>query len=405
MPLLKMLRGPEPGREYELTEETITIGRGRLNNIIIQDNEVSREHCRLVRVLDDYEIFDLGSTNNTYVDGRPLSEGNGWMLGSRHIIELGYSITLEYMPSEIVTSTQIPKLAPEDAEPEKFYLVVQSASNAEYEIYDLDMNIISLGRDLSNDIVLPESEVSRHHLCLLRIENGYALEDLNTMNGTSVNEQWYQNGQVPLPLNAKIRIGTQVTMWYTNDPHFNPDTPYAPDAQIPTDSPLPPATATVTAANQVIENGEANGEMTRIGSGLQPNDLEGYIFLVYSRDDWEPFVMYLYEYLRRNGVSTWIDQNLAPDSKDWTAAVDQAQTECKALVVVLSEEALKTPYVERSIRRFHMLDKPILLLRYKDIERLPIKSVPTIKYSPTNPQRSFRTLIAEIKRLDQFGAS
>ena len=79
MPRLKMLRGPMPGDEFELDEALMTIGRGRKNQIIIQDNEVSRTHCRLVRVLDDYEIHDLGSTNGTFVNGERLHENETFL--------------------------------------------------------------------------------------------------------------------------------------------------------------------------------------------------------------------------------------------------------------------------------------------------------------------------------------
>jgi len=113
MPSLKMLRGPEPGRIYDLTSETITIGRGRKNDIIIHDNEISREHCRLVRVLFDYELSDLNSTNGTFLNGRPVSEASS-ALFDRNIIELGDSIVLEYVGSR---ESAIP--ADSDPDPER----------------------------------------------------------------------------------------------------------------------------------------------------------------------------------------------------------------------------------------------------------------------------------------------
>src|SRR5690554_5916542 len=100
MPRLKMIRGPMPGTLMDLTAETVTIGRGRRNDFVIQDNEVSREHCRLVRVLNDYEIHDLNSTNGTFVNGRRV-DSSGWLLTAGAVIELGDSITLEYVPTEM----------------------------------------------------------------------------------------------------------------------------------------------------------------------------------------------------------------------------------------------------------------------------------------------------------------
>lgn len=46
---------------------------------------------------------------------------------------------------------------------------------------------ISLGRYPDNDIVLPEDEVSRHHAEVRRLDGGFHVVDLNSLNGTKVN--------------------------------------------------------------------------------------------------------------------------------------------------------------------------------------------------------------------------
>src|SRR5690242_16083247 len=91
---LMMRRGPTPGAVYELEGDEITIGRGNKSTIVIRDNEVSREHCRLIRRAEDYELLDLNSSNGTFVNGqRVLSP---WLLQPSMLIELGDTITLEY---------------------------------------------------------------------------------------------------------------------------------------------------------------------------------------------------------------------------------------------------------------------------------------------------------------------
>jgi GAF domain-containing protein len=54
---------------------------------------------------------------------------------------------------------------------------------------DLELNKpeYSLGRSPYNDIVLEDTDVSRHHCRLIRQEDGYLLEDLQSHNGTLVN--------------------------------------------------------------------------------------------------------------------------------------------------------------------------------------------------------------------------
>ena len=53
-----------------------TIGRGQENNIVVNDNKISRVHSQLIQ--DDngnISVVDLNSTNGTYVNGQKLSTG------------------------------------------------------------------------------------------------------------------------------------------------------------------------------------------------------------------------------------------------------------------------------------------------------------------------------------------
>ncbi len=53
--------------------------------------------------------------------------------------------------------------------------------------FDLTKDVTVLGRDVTNDIVLGDSEISRQHARLSRTPGGYLLEDLGSTNGTFVN--------------------------------------------------------------------------------------------------------------------------------------------------------------------------------------------------------------------------
>lgn len=69
-------------------------------------------------------------------------------------------------------------------------------------------NIITVGRNGMNDIVLADNVVSGKH-ALIHIENGmFFLEDLNSTNGTKVNYKRISPQQkVQMPLNSTIDFG------------------------------------------------------------------------------------------------------------------------------------------------------------------------------------------------------
>jgi pSer/pThr/pTyr-binding forkhead associated (FHA) protein len=68
-----VLKGPNPGDTIELSGEEITIGRDKSNTVHIDDQALSRSHARLVRTSSGYTLQDLGSTNGTYLNGKPVS--------------------------------------------------------------------------------------------------------------------------------------------------------------------------------------------------------------------------------------------------------------------------------------------------------------------------------------------
>jgi len=66
--------GPSSGAAFQLVGPRITIGRTADNDIVIEDNMVSRHHARLEMRGDTYVLTDLGSANGTWVNGRRISE-------------------------------------------------------------------------------------------------------------------------------------------------------------------------------------------------------------------------------------------------------------------------------------------------------------------------------------------
>ena len=67
---------------------------------------------------------------------------------------------------------------------------------------------ISIGRDPKNNVVLNDKMVSRFHAEIQKIKNDFFVTDLNSSNGTFVNNIKVPEGKyVKLKENDKIRLG------------------------------------------------------------------------------------------------------------------------------------------------------------------------------------------------------
>ncbi|MGH7905136.1 MAG: FHA domain-containing protein [Candidatus Binataceae bacterium] len=72
--------------------------------------------------------------------------------------------------------------------------------------YSLLKDEISVGRGEDNDVVIPHASVSRAHARLMRRDGAYELTDLNSTNGTYVNNQQVR-GSTMAPSGSEIRLG------------------------------------------------------------------------------------------------------------------------------------------------------------------------------------------------------
>ena len=73
-------------KEFTLTKERTLIGRKPHNDIQIDNLAVSGEHAAIITILNDSFIEDLGSTNGTLVNGKPIKKH---FLQNNDVVELG----------------------------------------------------------------------------------------------------------------------------------------------------------------------------------------------------------------------------------------------------------------------------------------------------------------------------
>jgi pSer/pThr/pTyr-binding forkhead associated (FHA) protein len=80
---------PEPQR-FDLRESNV-LGRAPANEIVVDDPNVSRRHCKLARDGNRWVLTDLGSTNGTWLDAArvkryALRDGEAFYIGDARVV-------------------------------------------------------------------------------------------------------------------------------------------------------------------------------------------------------------------------------------------------------------------------------------------------------------------------------
>lgn len=87
MPTLHVLQGPDKGRTYELPDDETVIGRSS-DHVHLSDHSISRYHAKIRADDGEWVLYDLQSSNGTYLNGRrilapsPLKHGDQIKIGT-----------------------------------------------------------------------------------------------------------------------------------------------------------------------------------------------------------------------------------------------------------------------------------------------------------------------------------
>jgi hypothetical protein len=80
-------------------------------------------------------------------------------------------------------------------------------------MFRLDKQVVTIGRDATNDISINDAEVSRYHMRLVRQGNIYAVEDTGSTNGTLVNGKRI-TGLTALNPGQSLMLGDTILLSY-----------------------------------------------------------------------------------------------------------------------------------------------------------------------------------------------
>jgi len=95
---IRILDGPDRGKEFYQIAAPVTIGREEGNRIQLNDHRVSRHHLKIHEHGNVILITDLQSTNGTKINGESIRV---WQLQPGDLITLGQSILLFGSAAEI----------------------------------------------------------------------------------------------------------------------------------------------------------------------------------------------------------------------------------------------------------------------------------------------------------------
>lgn len=95
--------------------------------------------------------------------------------------------------------------------------------------------------------------------------------------------------------------------------------------------------------------------------------IEAATYLVGVAED-DELIQRLAEDLDKLGISTWADTGETREEVNWASGVHPALDQCKKMVVVLSEAALKSDNVQQSWRYFRDQRKTVVVVLAEDVE-------------------------------------
>lgn len=74
MPRLIVIKGADLGKQFDLTEPLLSVGRDATNQIRLHDTEISRRHAEFRQTDSGYTLCDVGSANGTFVNQEAIKE-------------------------------------------------------------------------------------------------------------------------------------------------------------------------------------------------------------------------------------------------------------------------------------------------------------------------------------------
>ncbi len=131
MPSIHIVSNEGRIHNYPILKETVTIGRGKDNDIVLTDSTVSRNHARIIKTSEEYILIDLGSYNGTEVNEKSVQSV---VLKHDDLIKIGCT-RLTFLDNDRTVQASIgPDILTLDTEDDKSdQRILQSSSRKAYQ--------------------------------------------------------------------------------------------------------------------------------------------------------------------------------------------------------------------------------------------------------------------------------
>lgn len=179
------------------------------------------------------------------------------------------------------------------------YQLIMHTGPTQGKIFPVEGDIITIGRESENQIVINDAEVSRKHSQLILQGGKYILSDLGSTNGTFVNGQRL-TGQHILQPGEIISLGEQISLSFDLIPHVDPNATMVSASHIP--GPRPAAQPAQQSVAQPAYAGHVPvGPAPTPAAGAKPNTTRLLLIIV--------AVLLLCVICACIGAIWWIDSN------------------------------------------------------------------------------------------------
>lgn len=207
---LVVVEGKAKGQQLRLdARPSCAVGSGPEAELRLEDPAVAALHVRLFPEGEAFVAFDMSNAgflmNGSRTQKAPFGPGDTLQVGD-HLLRL------------ISDAQDVSPLSQPTPPPASGACLVARKGNDAGKTFPLGGKPVSiLGRGVATDITIWDIRASRAHCRLDGTDGSYTLTDLNSSNGTWVNEERL-HGSRPLAAGDCIRIGSTVLEFLPEPP-------------------------------------------------------------------------------------------------------------------------------------------------------------------------------------------